>query len=131
MYSSTISLNFGARWGWVVNATPRPLYPCEWPSTHCIGAWVGSRAGLNECGKLRHHQKLRNLPNEFKISFTDGWLGGGRRYIGVVYNLKLFLRKQTDMTSPHSLIFCVTIFVVPSWGPQNWYFVVLLSRIAK
>jgi hypothetical protein len=19
----------GARWGWVFNATPRPLYPCE------------------------------------------------------------------------------------------------------
>jgi hypothetical protein len=22
-------LNLGARWGWVVNATPRPLYPRE------------------------------------------------------------------------------------------------------
>ena len=22
-------LNFGARWGWVVNDTPRPLYPRE------------------------------------------------------------------------------------------------------
>jgi hypothetical protein len=23
--------NLGARWGWVVNATPRPLYPQERP----------------------------------------------------------------------------------------------------
>jgi len=25
--------------GWVVNATPRPLYPRERPGTHCIGGW--------------------------------------------------------------------------------------------
>jgi len=24
-------LNLGAKWEWVVNATPRPLYPYEWP----------------------------------------------------------------------------------------------------
>jgi hypothetical protein len=35
--------------GWVVNATPRPLYPREWPGTYCIGGWVGPRAGLDEC----------------------------------------------------------------------------------
>jgi hypothetical protein len=34
-------LNPGARWGWVVNATPRPLYPRERPGSHCIGGWVG------------------------------------------------------------------------------------------
>ena len=27
--------NLGARWVWVVNATPRPLYPRERPGTHC------------------------------------------------------------------------------------------------
>jgi hypothetical protein len=32
--------------GWVVNATPRPLYTRERPGTHCIGCWVGLRAGL-------------------------------------------------------------------------------------
>ena len=26
--------------GWVVNATPRPLYPRERPDTQCIGGWV-------------------------------------------------------------------------------------------
>jgi hypothetical protein len=39
--------------GWVVNATPRPLYPRERPGTHCIGGWVGSRAGLDGCRKSR------------------------------------------------------------------------------
>ena len=35
-----------ARWGWVVNATPRPFYPRERPDTHCTGGWVGPRAGI-------------------------------------------------------------------------------------
>jgi hypothetical protein len=39
--------------GWVVNATPRPLYPLERHGTHCIGGWVGLRAGLDGCGKSR------------------------------------------------------------------------------
>ena len=39
--------------GWVVNATPQPLYPREKPGTHCIGGWVGPRAGLDGCGKSR------------------------------------------------------------------------------
>ena len=38
---------------WVVNATPRPLYPRERPGTHCIGGWVGPRAGLDGGGKSR------------------------------------------------------------------------------
>jgi hypothetical protein len=36
---------------WVVNATPRPLYPRETPGTHCIGGWVGPRAGVDGFGK--------------------------------------------------------------------------------
>ena len=37
--------------GWVVNATPRSLYPQERPGTYCIGGWVGPRAGMDWCGK--------------------------------------------------------------------------------
>jgi len=36
-------------WGWVVNATPRPLYP----GTHYVGGWVGPTTGLDGCGKSR------------------------------------------------------------------------------
>ena len=39
--------------GWLVNAAPRPLYPRESPGTHCIAEWVGSRSGLDGCGKSR------------------------------------------------------------------------------
>ena len=46
----------GARWGWVVNATPRPLYPRESPGTHYMGGWVGPRAGLDGYEKSRLHR---------------------------------------------------------------------------
>ena len=36
-----------------MNATPLPLYPRERPGTHCIGGWVGLRAGVDGCGKSR------------------------------------------------------------------------------
>ena len=38
---------------WVVNTTPRPIYPRERPGTHWIGGWVCPRAGMDECGKSR------------------------------------------------------------------------------
>jgi hypothetical protein len=41
-------LYLGARRGWVVSTTPRPLYHRERPGTHCTGGWVGPRAGLDE-----------------------------------------------------------------------------------
>ena len=37
--------------GWMVNVTPRSPLPQERPSTHCIGGWVGPRAGLEGSGK--------------------------------------------------------------------------------
>ena len=42
--------------GWVVSATPRPLYPRERPGTHCIGDWVGLMAGLDGWGKSRAYR---------------------------------------------------------------------------
>ena len=32
--------NLGVRWGCVVSATPRPLYPRDRPGTHCTGGCV-------------------------------------------------------------------------------------------
>ena len=46
--------------GWVVNTTPRPLYPREGPGTHCTGGWVGPRAGLDGCGKSRPPTEIRS-----------------------------------------------------------------------
>jgi hypothetical protein len=50
------SLDLGARRGWVVSTTPRPLYPREILGTHCTGGWVGPRAGLDLCEKPRPYR---------------------------------------------------------------------------
>jgi hypothetical protein len=55
MHAST-KADLGARRGWVVSTTPRPLYPRERPGTHCTGGWVGPRAGLDICEKSRPHR---------------------------------------------------------------------------
>jgi hypothetical protein len=47
---ATLMLNFVARWGWVVKATPLPAFPPgKRPGTHCTGGWVGLRARLGGC----------------------------------------------------------------------------------
>jgi hypothetical protein len=39
--------------GWVVKATPRPLYPRgNRPGTNFIGGWVGPRTGLDDAENL-------------------------------------------------------------------------------
>ena len=47
------SVNLGATWGGC--STPRPgrFTHEKRPGTHCIGGWVGLRAGLDGCGKSR------------------------------------------------------------------------------
>jgi len=42
--------------GWVINDTPRPVWPWERPSTRCIWGWVGPGAGLHANGKTHPHR---------------------------------------------------------------------------
>jgi len=35
---------------------PAALPPGKRSGTHCTGGWVGPRAGLDGCGKSRHHR---------------------------------------------------------------------------
>jgi hypothetical protein len=51
--SPTVSLTSALDGGWVVNTTPRPIYPREWPGR---GGWVGPRAVLDGCWKSRPHR---------------------------------------------------------------------------
>ena len=62
----------GTRWRWVVNSTPWPLYPWEWPGTHCVGCWVGPRAGLDGCGKsLSHRDSIPDRPAHSKSLYRQ------------------------------------------------------------
>jgi hypothetical protein len=57
--NTALILILGAKWGWLVNATSRPLYPPPPPrtrkgsGTHCTGGCAGARAGLHGCRKCR------------------------------------------------------------------------------
>jgi hypothetical protein len=64
--------------GWVVNATPRPLYPRERPGTHCIGGWVGPGTGLDGCGEARPHRAFTcDKREENKVTAYSMWTNGG------------------------------------------------------
>ena len=52
-YNSTLSLNSALDGVGGQRHAPAALYPRERPGTHCIGGWVGPRAGLDGCGKSR------------------------------------------------------------------------------
>ena len=53
--------NLGARWRWVIDDTIRPLYPRARPGPHCIGGWVGPRAGLDGYGKISSPTGVRSM----------------------------------------------------------------------
>ena len=38
------------------NRPSRRFTTVKTPGTHCMGGWVGARAGLDGCGKSRRHQ---------------------------------------------------------------------------
>ena len=55
--------------GWVLNATPRSLYPREGPVTNCTGGWVGPRAGLDGYGKSRPHRvSIAGPSNPYRVA---------------------------------------------------------------
>ena len=49
--------------GWVLNATPRPIYPRGRSGTPSKGGYVGPAAFLDGCGKSRLHRDL--IPGPF------------------------------------------------------------------
>jgi len=52
MCSSTLSLTSAVDGVGGQRHAPAALPPGKRLGTHCIGGWVGFRAGLGECGKL-------------------------------------------------------------------------------
>jgi hypothetical protein len=83
--------------GWVVNATSQQLYPREKPGTHCIGVWVGPRAGLDGCGKSRptdirspyHPVRSKSL---YRLSYLGPlkMYGSYVKYVQIPYGIHSF-----------------------------------------
>jgi len=69
-------INIGSRYGWVFNATPRPVYRRERPVTHCIGDWVGLRAGMDGCeNHARNGIRSRNRRSRSNSLYRMSHLG--------------------------------------------------------
>ena len=109
---------------WVVNATPRPLYPQKRPGTHCIGGWVGPRTGLNGCGKSRpsgFRSPDRPAPSEllYRLSYPDLYICkviGKKYYCLYWFNICFYIKtsvwqkdtkKELKIKLPVSL--CVSV----------------------
>jgi hypothetical protein len=67
--------------GWVVNATPRPLYPRERPTTYCVGGWVGPRIGLDGCGKSRPNRDSIPGPSSSESVYRRCYLGPSEKFV--------------------------------------------------
>ena len=52
--------------------SPVALPPGKRPGTHCVGGWVGPRAGLDGCGKSRLHRD--SIPDRPARSESLYWL---------------------------------------------------------
>jgi hypothetical protein len=56
-------LKLGARLGWVVNATPRPLEPSgKSPGTNCTGGWEGQGPVLTDVDKRKSLMSVEARP---------------------------------------------------------------------
>ena len=95
--------------GWVVKATPRPLYAQETPGTHCIGGWVGPSAGLNECGKSRSPPEFDSQNVQpVACSYTD--------YAVPAHGRPTNRSSIPGRDKKFSLLWCIQTY---SWGPPS------------
>jgi hypothetical protein len=84
--------------GWVVNATPRPLYPSgKRPGTHCIGGWVFATAGLDALPST----ELKTASNLGCLAADDGADRKSRQSVNnyQMYNVNLHKSEGLNSTS--------------------------------
>ena len=106
--------NLDAKWGFVVNVTPRPLYPQERAGTYCTRGWVRPRAGLDGCGRSHpHRDSIAGPSSQLVISSNtvsvklEQELNCSKSHIGV-RNMTYYLKYETGLTG-----FCFP-------GPDLW-----------
>ena len=80
---------------WDVKATPRPLYARERLGTHCIGGWVGPKAGLDRCGKNITSTGIRSPKRPLRIESLYRL-----RYLGPYIYIHTLLLSELFHTEP-------------------------------
>jgi hypothetical protein len=103
MYSSTLSLTSALGGVGGQRHAPGALPPGKWLSTHCIGGWVGPRAGLGGCGKSRPHQdSIPDRPARSKSLYRLSYPGPPYTYIHTyIYTISVYnTSKFSNLTLP-------------------------------
>ena len=68
------------------------IYPRERAGTHCTGGWVGPRAGLDKCGKSRHHRHSIPRPSSpYPVDIPTTLPGPCMVDIYITIDVKLFI----------------------------------------
>jgi hypothetical protein len=83
--TALLFFKLGAIGGWVVNATSRPLCPGEWPSTPCMGGWVGPTVSLNGCRKSYRHREALLYPSDVFNQIVQSSLSTRAKQICLVF----------------------------------------------
>jgi hypothetical protein len=71
---------------------PAALPPGKRHGTHCIGGWVGPRAGLDGCGKSRpHRESIPDIParseSPYRLHYPDPVVNNPEENIQHIYGL--------------------------------------------
>jgi hypothetical protein len=107
-YISTLSLTSALRGGGWSKPRPGPLYPREWPGTHCIG-WVGHGAGLGGCGKCRPHQDSIPGPPSPVASHYPDWAIPAQMLVHYHQNSATSMHDGSSTTSKLTLTLSSTV----------------------
>ena len=96
--------NLSARWGWVVNAMPRPLYPREetrYPLYRRLGGLQG------RSGRVRKNLDL----------ILDRIIHGNtcRKALRTFTHHTELLDSNIKLTFHKSLVFCMMVYACPAW----------------
>jgi hypothetical protein len=92
MYICTLSLTLSLAGVGGQRHAPAAL-PSERPGTHCIGGWVGTKAGLDCCGKTHPHRD--SIPYRPARSFIRAL------YIGIIFPFPCFSKWTSRRCFPH------------------------------
>jgi hypothetical protein len=85
--------------GWVVNATSRPLDLQERPGKHCVGGWVGLKAGLDRRGKSRPTGiRSPDRPARGESLYRLGFLGSRfANQTKIKYRVNHYIQDKSDI----------------------------------
>ena len=102
--------------------SPAALPPGNRPGTHCIGDWVGPRAGLDVCGKYRLHwdsipgpcnpQRVAMLTTLFRltnkyVNKEINILPSTKKIVPARPSINLFSPLNTVYVTQVAIFFCV------------------------